>query len=219
MNSKNIRIAIIDNTSRWHRMKYTSNYRFEVINHGLLCKEIINRYSCNNTIVFKKVFSRETLKCTLDKIENSINWCINNQIKVINLSLGSTSEKDFVKLESVCSLARAKEIIVVAGVSNSGEYTMPANSGFAIGVDVNPEYEDNEYIWNNERQIFEASGVHTLFLAKPYQTDPCSSFAVPTIVAEIANIIKKEKVESFDDIKNILINNAHDRVNKCIKRV
>lgn len=205
---KKIRIAILDNATRWQGIIEEPACDFAVLNHGMICKEIINCYSHDNRFDMIKVFKGKSLKCSIDKIEHGIYRGVKRCDKIINLSLGSVCEKDYKRLDEICKFARDNETIIVAGVSNSGDFTMPAQSENVIGVDVNDNFQNNKYTWNDERRIFEASGIHKLFFGKTYYTPPCSSFAVPTIVAEIANIIKGKGAESFAEIREALINSA-----------
>lgn len=73
-------------------------------------------------------------KGNVKEIMEALDWCIVNKVDVINLSIGTTDEKDgkliAEKLHEVISYG----IKVIAAVSNKGERTYPANCAGVYGV-------------------------------------------------------------------------------------
>lgn len=81
--------------------------------HGTGIASIIYRAMPEAEIVSVKIF-HESLQCDEELITASIQWCIDNEIDIINLSLGIKTASPSQRLRDICKTAISKNIIIVA---------------------------------------------------------------------------------------------------------
>jgi len=67
-------------------------------------------------------------------LKAAIEWCIENNIDIINMSLGSTNNTDSQVLKALMDKCCEKKIMVVCAGSNSGHVTYPASYYNVFGV-------------------------------------------------------------------------------------
>lgn len=101
--------------------------------HGTICSLIIQKY-CPACVFSSIRVLNQKGKGTIEKIEPALEWCIQNDIKIVNLSLGTTHFKDEEKLNTLINRYAYKGLIIVAALSNVGYITFPASFSNVIGV-------------------------------------------------------------------------------------
>ena len=67
--------------------------------HGTLCAAIICSYAPDAKLISVKVLDPTTLKGSINQIRYALEWCIAQNVSLINLSIGSTSFKDWKLLQ------------------------------------------------------------------------------------------------------------------------
>ena len=178
----------------------TVEYKESSINpcsHGTLCAAIFCKYANlkNVELLCLKVLNSELRGKAVSLIE-ALEWCINNNVNIVNCSLGTTSKSDFSALEAFFNKIKNQKIIIVAAKSNKNIYTYPACNNNVIGVKSNYIYKDGniKLKWYPFDDVeVETSGVHTLVLKDngSFKTINANSFSTPVVTARIADIIDK----------------------------
>lgn len=103
------------------------------VGHGTACAGIIHKKAPNAHITGIKVLDSDTSgrgPAILDALE----WCIDSLYDVVNISLGSFSEKYINEFERLSSYAHEKGVILVAASSADGYESIPARLPGYIGV-------------------------------------------------------------------------------------
>lgn len=101
--------------------------------HGTICSLIIEKY-CPECVFDSIRILDDKGKGYIERIVPALEWCIQNDIKIANLSLGTTHFRDNEKLNKVINKYVNKGLIIVAAISNTGYFTSPASFTNVIGV-------------------------------------------------------------------------------------
>lgn len=173
--------------------------------HGKYCALILDKY-------YKKVeyYSIKILKyrlgCNRKQLIKSIEWCIENDIKVINMSLGTINYKDFEDIRKAIDRAYYKGVIIVAACNNNNVFTYPASNKKVIGVKSSGKLKEGEYKYNLyplDGIEITACGSHNLTSFKKKMT-LCNSYAAPMITAKVCAILEEYPYLTFEEIKENL---------------
>lgn len=224
---KQIHIAIIDdgvneryfNTSLIYNLEVTEDleiinridYNKEKKNHATTCAGIIKKYvSCNIQLSSIKVLSKYG-DGKLNKLLTAMEWCIENDIDIINLSMGTVCYQDKKSIKDVIYKAFKKGIIIIAANKNDRIITYPAVFMNTIGVkcSITNDLEEGEYIYNHESEDgvhIIACGSHMLknHLSIEKKVQNCNSFATPMITAFVADYLATNPNADLNSIKEYL---------------
>lgn len=176
----------------------------EQFSHGTCCAMIIHKYCQDIDVVSLKILSQRELYGSTDGLVQALKWCNDNNISIINLSLGTTNIRDFQPIQMIVDKLVDNNIIVVAAVCNDFQFTMPSLLDNVIGVvSINPpKYIEEELAFLGVD--FQANSIHDIVVqGKMYVTPNCNSFATPYVVANLLEgfIDLKERISYINDIK------------------
>lgn len=185
-----------------------------VLNHATVCAGIIKKYLPQANICSIKVLN-ENLKGSVAQTVKGIEWCIANNIKLINMSIGTTCSEDFNHISLIVEKAYNNGIIIVAASNNNNKITYPACLDKVIGVRCCPPkiLGDGEFYYNsNDPKGIEitCNGSHCLKGPddQTYITGPSNSFAAPYVTTIVYSIIQDNSKASIENINEILKQNA-----------
>lgn len=178
--------------------------------HGTICAAIIRKYLPNAPLTSVKILNGKS-KCIKEQLVKSIEWCIDNGIGLINLSLGTVDYRDFEFIRSVVNHAYERKVIIVAAYSNDDIITYPASLSNVIGVkcDRNNQLKENEYFYNNlpwDSIEITARGSYTIknFNGIEDNISASNSYAAPFITALVHNIMTTFPHITLEEIKDRL---------------
>ncbi|EPY6469952.1 S8 family serine peptidase [Clostridium sporogenes] len=183
--------------------------------HGTICAAIIKKYFNDAIISSVKILNYESHKSTKNQLIKAVEWCILNNIDVINMSLGTIDYRDFDEVKNIVDTAFEKGIIIVAACNNKNIYTCPASFNNVIGVKSTKArvLKEGEYIFN----IYSIDGIEITACAehrllkngvKREVTASVNSYAAPMITAEICKIKRRFPTLNFSGIKKNLYKNS-----------
>ncbi|MDR2600653.1 MAG: S8 family serine peptidase [Oscillospiraceae bacterium] len=164
----------------------------DIYSHGSICAGIIKKYAPNTQIGSIRFLDNKG-RGTINGLVTSIKWCIDNNVKLIHLSNGTTQACDIPKLYKVISEAVHKGIIIVSACKNERNVSFPASFESVIGVRADVALNNTEFYLNkhpNGGIDISASSVHCIYLSaneSVYTTLFSNSFAAPVISAIIYN--------------------------------
>ena len=182
-------------------VQYTSGYNILAeYSHGTICAAIITKYCSDVNIISINVLS-DIRTGHIDRLLTAIKWCNEQDIPLINLSIGSVVEKDFHILSELLSNINGKSIIVAAQ-NNNNYFTAPASLNEVIGVNNRAIYRNDQYTmrWYPFDGIeISASSNHTLLLKDDttFKTPICNSYATPMIAAKVFEILKRNNFKQL----------------------
>ncbi|QUH29446.1 S8 family serine peptidase [Vallitalea guaymasensis] len=193
------------------------------LTHGTICASIIEKYAHNISSISSIKILDHNGNGNITQLYTALEWCIQYNINVVNLSLGSIYFDDMQSIRKIVNRCASLNIILVCAASNSDFITYPSSFSNAIGVscDYNNIYDlskNQYYMLNNKYQNgidIVAYSEHKLYnpiTHNYYTSDKCNSFATPMITAKICNMISEDNNININTLLNKLKNDA---VNDC----
>jgi subtilisin family serine protease len=107
----------------------------DVVGHGTAVMAAIKEKAPAADYYAVRVFY-SSLRTTIEVLLNGIEWCIANDMDVINLSLGTTNPAHRDKFASVIARAVEKGIVLVSAREAEGIPALPGSLAGVIGVDL-----------------------------------------------------------------------------------
>ncbi len=197
-----IRVAVIDNGISLEFEKYVEK-RLKVTNSGVvedkycscanmhagICAYILKKYYNNCEIFSLDIFDMEA-KADINLLERALQWCLNNNIQVVSLSIGSCSNNDIKVIQPVINELKKKNIYIIAAANNYNSITFPASLEGVIGVkcDLSKILNEGEIIVDKKDVRKIEVSVGTLKNNKElidYDLGYNNSFVVPYIAAKV----------------------------------
>lgn len=124
--------------------EFKSCYAGKINPHGTEIIKVLLKESPNIKVLSIRTLQEDN-RCMLSAIIRSIEYCIQQNVDIINLSLGScsSSSKRLKELQEVCDKATARGIVIFAADNNiPHKKSYPANFNNVIGVTTPDNAED-----------------------------------------------------------------------------
>lgn len=161
--------------------------------HGTICTLIIDKYCTGNVYTAIRILDRKGTG-GVEKLEPALEWCYQNNIKLVNLSLGTTHYKEREILNRLINKYTYKGLVIIAAISNIGYFTFPASFANVIGV-VKKEIElpyARDYIHLGIDTIVPADHVVTVG-NKEHTTSHSNSYAAPYVTAMVCRMMAENE--------------------------
>ncbi|MBW2603512.1 MAG: S8 family serine peptidase [Deltaproteobacteria bacterium] len=182
----------------------------DAIGHGTACAGIIAKKAPNAAIFPIRIFGN-ALETDLDLFEAAVEWCRAHTIRVLNVSLGTTSGTSIDRLKRICRRVYEDGMILVAAENNQRHKSYPATFPFVLGVTAGKIRSKYGYHYRADQAVeIVARGDNQ----RLHWTDPKfvflggNSFAAPHVTAIVCLILEALPQADFDKIKTILALNA-----------
>jgi uncharacterized NAD-dependent epimerase/dehydratase family protein len=161
--------------------------------------------------IYNGIVLDNALRCDANALADAIRWCIGHEIRIINISMGTTDVMVAQELRKECANAASKGTIVVAAQHNLGLESYPASFPEVIGVTGAAIHEPGGYYYRpgetiecvargDEQRLCWLDGKH-VFLSG-------NSFAAPHITGIIANWMEEEPGMTLPEVRQKLKENA-----------
>ncbi|WP_195724433.1 S8 family serine peptidase [Paenibacillus monticola] len=192
-------------TDRQHYDKFA-------LNHGTVCAGIIKQQAPGVSFSSVKILTeRDKLGGTVDQLIRAIQWCAENEIRIVNLSLGTTSFMDFDKLTACVNEVTEQGLILIAAYHNDERYTVPACLTNVIGVKSSEGIPANQFLFDPypaDGIDITTSGRHSLRSAtgEVIETRNFNSFATPFITGVVYRMLSSNFHLDLEAIKKKLYN-------------
>lgn len=235
LSGEGVKVAIIDSgIDRSHEMlqHVTAGVCFEFFEshvltfedyrdtsgHGTAVASIIKKKAPGTELYIIKIFDQSLIVEQKILIE-SIRWAIDQNVDIINLSLGTTDAQVKQALSDICKVATKKGIAIVAAEHNSGQESYPAYFSNVIGVKAGEIKGRYNYLFRAGESIeciAPGTTQRVLWAGGREHIVEGSSFAAPQITGIIALIRQAFPKANLDEIRNILEANASREVQQKI---
>ena len=174
--------------------------------HGTACADILLDIAPQIELISIKVLDFK-LKGSCEDLISALEWSIEHDVDVINLSLGCSDKEFKLKLFEILEKAYQKDIIVVVANSNDKTESYPAGFSSVITV-VSHSKEYEGLIFSNpsigvDFSVF-ANGREVAWKAHSSKIISGNSFASPYIAGKVACIKSKHPNLKPYEIKSIL---------------
>lgn len=186
------------------------------ITHGTLCAAIIRKYAADS-IMSSLCVLEEGGKGNIENLLTALHWCTENQVDIINMSMGSRYFQDKNRIRPAIGECVRKGIILVCAADNAGVITYPASMGNVIGVksDNTGCLEAGEWMGIEEQARFDgielaACANHSVKLGsgKTIECSGANSFAAPLVTGILARQMAAGRVKNTSDAKRWLAGNG-----------
>lgn len=185
----------------------------DYIGHGTALAGIFRKKAPEVNLYAVKIFDK-ALRTSASILEKAIEWAIRSDMKIINLSLGTSNPSHEARLKALCDEAEKQKILVVASGLPERAHSYPAIFPNVIGV-----AGDEHCDWDS---YFYVEGDPIQFRAHP-QPRPIPgipqernfkghSFASAHIGALIACIVERYPTAHYTQVIDILILNSCSRL-------
>ena len=146
---------------------------------------------------------------------SGIEWCIANEMQVVSMSLGSTS--DSISLHTVCDKAYTAGVVLVAAAGNNGPMdntiTYPAKYSSAIAVGAT-DSNDAVASWSSRGPELSVTApgvsIYSTYKGGVYATMSGTSMACPNVAGTVALILANAP-HTPAEVKDILQKTAVDK--------
>jgi subtilisin family serine protease len=103
------------------------------LGHGTAVAAIIHHLNPEADLVAVKIFDRK-LATSLPVVIRAIDWCLEHDIQVINLSLGTLNPEHRGAFEEVVVRAQAAGALIVSALEMNGTAALPGSLAGVVGV-------------------------------------------------------------------------------------
>ncbi len=180
-------------------IKYNSEET--LITHGSKCAAIFTSYAKQFELISLKVMDNKA-KTNINYLIIALEWCLNNDIKLISLSIGSSFFLDYDKLKPIVDKLIKKGVIIVAANNNNNKLTYPAAISGVIGVrcDNSNKLKCKEYSYNKDDMFgIEVTAASFSEEFKDLNIKNHNSYITPYIAALVCNYIG-EGIDKLEEI-------------------
>jgi hypothetical protein len=154
--------------------------------HGTLCTRLLLHGSPDAVAIPVRVFG-STLETSPIVIERAIDWCMARNIKLVNLSLGTTEPSARDRLYRACREASDQGMIIVAA-ARQGAYPSVFDAVLSVGLRNDRGGWRFEYHADAETEVLMRRG-DRMPGGRPIQQ---SSFAAPCFSAVVARLLQRQ---------------------------
>ena len=189
-----------------HRIK-PDNKPTDVSGHGTACAGIIHAIAPQAEIYSVRVLGRNMAGRVI-QFAAGLNWAIENDMQVVNLSLSTALEEYFGLFHDLTDQAYFKNMTLVSAVNNIPEPSYPSLFSSVISVAAHDGQDPFTFYYNPTPPVeFGAPGidVNVAWNRKQYITCTGNSFAAPHIAGITALIRAKHPDLTPFQIKTILM--------------
>ena len=163
----------------------------DLFGHGTACAAIIRQLAPSVELVSVRVL-REDLKGSAAAFADAVDWCIEQRVHIINLSMSTASERWADTFWELVDHATYRGVMLVAAMNNERKRTIPSELAGVFSVACGPG-TDRERIWCNPAGPAEwgAAGidVDVAWLNGTTMRTTGNSFAAPVVAGHLARIL------------------------------
>ncbi|MYC15491.1 MAG: S8 family serine peptidase [Gemmatimonadetes bacterium] len=193
--------------------------------HGTACAGIIRKKAPDAALYSVRIFDASLIADGRPLIM-AIQWCIDNEMGVVNLSLGTTDVMFKEALQKVCRKAVDAGVILIAAESNDGSESYPAVFPEVIGVtggaiaDLStPQqaYKPDGFYYRKDHRIecvTRGDEQRVCWLNGKHIMTGGNSFAAPHITGIIARLLEQHPKCSIQDIRLLLQEKALNEISQ-----
>lgn len=177
--------------------------------HGTFCALIVEKYNSHCILNSVRILDRNG-KGGIEKIEPALEWCYQHNIRVVNLSFGTTNFNECEKLKKLVNKYAYNGMIIVAATANSGFVSYPASFTNVIGVATigSPLSYSKDYMQMGIDTVVSSEHMVKMF-DEEIRTSLSNSYAAPYVCALIANRLNIDKALDIKKLKEYAREQSH----------
>jgi len=179
----------------------------DYLGHGTAVAGAIREKAPDAALYAVKVFDR-ALTTNIEVIIKAIDWCADNHIDVINLSLGTVNFEHRNSIEAAVARANKNGCVIVAAREMAGQLSLPGCLSSVVGVLANSECARDRYSVNciDDDAVFIGSAYPREIPGVPREHNLHGiSFAVANMTGFVARAREHAPRNSIVDLKRLLV--------------
>ncbi len=195
-----------------HRQGQCDDY-LDYLGHGTAAIAAIREKAPEALLYAVKVFDRK-LATNIEILSRAVEWCIAQEMQVINLSLGTLNRRHRERFEQFLTRAAEAGVALVAAEELAGQGLLPGclRSVIPVGLDWDCPREVYRCVLTGPRPTFLASGYPRPLPGLPRDRNLHGiSFAVANMTGFVARARQACGNGSFDSLQQLLIQKAIDQ--------
>ena len=168
------------------------------LGHGTAIAALIHARAPQADLFAVKIF-QHALATNLPTVLSAIDWCLENQMDLINLSLGTTNREHRPAFGAALARLRANEIAIVSAFEMNGTPALPGSLPGVVGVlaDSTKAPGEHGFEMHDEKKIFTASRFPREIPGVPRERNLHGvSFAVAHVTATLASLWNRSSATS-----------------------
>lgn len=169
--------------------------------HGTFCALIFEKYNSDCILNSVRILDKNG-EGGIEKIEPALEWCYQNNIRIVNLSFGTTNFNECEKLKKLVNKYAYNGMVIVAATANSGFVSYPASFTNVIGVATtdSPLNYSKDYMQMGIDTVVPSEHMVKMF-DEEIRTSLSNSYAAPYVCALIANRLNINKTPDIKELK------------------
>jgi subtilisin len=184
-------VAIERDDSTETGVRFVPGRHDDLYGHGTACAAIIREVAPEVDLVSVRVL-REDLKGSVAAFSYGVEWCIEEGVDIINLSMSTASDRWAETFWELADMAAYRGVLLVAAMNNERKRTIPSEFAGVFSVACGPG-SDREAVWCNPNGPAEwgAAGidVDVAWLDGSTIRTTGNSFAAPVVAGHLARIL------------------------------
>ncbi len=187
-----------------------SRVYLDYVGHGTAVAGAIREKAPDALLYAVKVFD-QSLRTNAETIIRAIEWSIEQEMQVVNLSLGTTNQSHRERFEQVVARAVEWNVVLVAAREMNAQETLPGCLPSVVGVELDWECPRDVYrcVPDGSRATFLASGYPRSIPGVPQQRNLNGiSFAVANMAGFVARARQAWPTASIVDLEKVLVEEA-----------
>ena len=185
----------------------------DFIGHGTAVAGAIREKAPGAQLYAVKVFDR-ALTTNIEIIIKALDWCADNHIDVINLSLGTVNFEHRNSIEAAVARANKNGCVIVAAREMAGQLSLPGCLSSVVGVLADSDCPRDRYGVNciDDDTVFIASAYPREIPGVPREHNLHGiSFAVASMTGFAARAREHATQNSIVDLKRLLVEESKDK--------
>ncbi len=178
--------------------------------HGTTCAAIIRKFAPDSPLVSVKVLNDER-KCSKEQLVKALEWCVENGIRVVSLSLGTIDARDYELMRNAINEVHHNGCIIIAAQSNRNVFTYVASLSNVIGVRstrgetlATGEFLFDPLAYDCVEVTCGSEYVFTDYTGNEVRIPPANSYSAPLITAVVFNLLRLDPSIGFERIRELL---------------
>jgi len=172
-----------------------------IYNHGTTCYEIFQSIAKGTKLISIQAGDSDSQgRMNSDNLITALEWCLENEVDLITISIGTSNVVEFDKYEKVLNELIKRKVIIIAAINNENKLTFPASKKGILGVcyDKQKLFPAGKFVFlSNDilgTDIIVNPDISPEVMKKVAEKES-NSFATPFMAAMICNFMKDEKVD------------------------
>ncbi len=175
------------------------------IGHGTACSDLILRQAPGAEIVPLRIFGHR-LETSVPLLQAALEWAIENELRLVNISLGTYRLDALRPLYTVCEHAVRQGMIIVAAVHSRSLWSYPSVFENVLSVGMGPLKHAFQFYYRPDHAVecLAKGRQRVRWLAGKTRLKVGTSFAAPNITGIVALLLERYPEATLADVRALL---------------